>query len=386
LKDVTNKSVESDDGEILKSKSSEGVVGGSFEELESSDEDDYARRKRPGKKRRSLLLPSDNNGVDILMDSLGSRGDDVSLEVAAAAASSKQVSVDVVLAFNDDNNNASKHQEMIQLVRRYCSLPLNKRVNSHEAKRIEFLSTYPMPGKILNVFNGDNETCKREFMLRAQPLVRLMEQQKQKDIDDARSFTGCEVKKGKGGFQYVDIKTLEAVTAEEYKDRYFAMIEDRKVQRRNQTVVNNSCSNEEASPFADDSNMDMDESVFSPDDSVVRGDDDKSVLSCARASYRECLVISSCTDEVSTPSFNAANTQEQKAAAVYNTNTTKPLTSSPENITETKPHPLLGALPQSDDPRVLEARRKLFRAIDTALATYSSEILALTQNNDGGGR
>jgi hypothetical protein len=42
-----------------------------------------------------------------------------------------------------------------------------------------------------------------------------------------------------------------------------------------------------------------------------------------------------------------------------------------------EPQLLASGMPPSDDPRIIEARRKLFLAIDTALANYSREILAL---------
>lgn len=47
-------------------------------------------------------------------------------------------------------------------------------------------------------------------------------------------------------------------------------------------------------------------------------------------------------------------------------------------------HPLLAGMPPTDDPRVLAARDRLFRALDDALAAYSEEVLALTGGGGGG--
>ena len=41
-------------------------------------------------------------------------------------------------------------------------------------------------------------------------------------------------------------------------------------------------------------------------------------------------------------------------------------------------------MPPSNDPRVIAARKTLFTAIDTALANYSAEILAIeAADNEG---
>jgi hypothetical protein len=197
-----------------------------------------------------------------------------------------------------------------------------------------------------------------------------MEEQKQKDIDDARNYTGCEVKRVKGGFEYFDLKTRDLVHGEEYRRRYCNMLQDVKAQRLLEVDGTDNIGAEkslnETSPFADDSNMDMDESVFSPDDSLVHVDDG-SVLSSAKASSDARLVISSSSD---TPKIPPSTTEQEGADR-----------KSDAKTAHSEPHPLIGALPPSDDPRVLKARRKLFHAIDTALASYSREILALARDD-----
>jgi hypothetical protein len=151
------------------------------------------------------------------------------------------------------------------------------------------------------------------------------------------------------------------------------MLQDVKTQRLQKRGAEDTDNNEvnqslnETSPFADDSNMDMDESVFSPDDSLVHADDG---LESAKASSDVRVAISSSDCAPKVPS--AATKHDYSAQSNVHV-----LTCPPKNDTE----PLIGSLPPSDDPRVLVARRKLFNAIDTALATYSREILALARDD-----
>ena len=65
------------------------------------------------------------------------------------------------------------------------------------------------------------------------------------------------------------------------------------------------------------------------------------------------------------------------------------MTSESSNAEEnnSSSHPLLGGMPTSNDPRVQAARQTLWRAIDTALANYSREILNIERSVcDGGGK
>ena len=352
LKDVTNAL---DNEDILKTKNRSDEFSASFS---VAIDEEITSQKRSNKKRRSLLLPSDD-GVNILADSLHSHDD---------AASSVDVAI-LPCTNNAQVYSSSIKQDITRLVRNYCSLPPNQRLNSYESKQIQSLSNYPMPGTTLNVFNNDNETNRREFLLRAQPLVRKMEDQKQKDIDDARTFTGCEVKRIKRGFQYLDLQTLKAVSAEEYGVRYCTMIEKRRRERRGEDYVT-----EKASPLADDSNMDMDESVFSPDDSLVHVDNDDTPVTSSVEIAGKTLAVSSDAQQPEatreTTEQNEPNTSQSTASSY---------SSLQDRTNTTQKHPLIGAMPPSNDPRVLEARKKLFRAFDTALAAYSQEIMTLTQ-------
>ena len=393
LKDVTNAIQNNDDGnhrDILKGIKKSATADefeSLFAELERDDDDDdddepkkMRREIKSNKKRRSMLLPSDD-GVDLLSESLSGR------EVTESETNETGIqAMPSNVKENDDNFNStsSKREMIISLIRKYTSLPPNERLNSQESHQIESLSTYPMPGKVIHILQG--EDAKQQFLIRAKPIVDRMEEQKQRDITDAKEYTGCvvkKVKKVKGGFEYWNQETGREVTAEDYMVRYCAMLEERKRRRRGERdVVDDkfdTTGSVETSPFEEDSNMDMDESVFSPDDSIVQTGDDGSIVSSVRTSDDRLTICSSSNKE--SESSCGTRIQEsldqswQNKASTYSN-------SSPQPSNDSAPHPLVGSLPPSNDPRVLEARRKLFRSIDMALATYSREILALARDSN----
>jgi len=53
-----------------------------------------------------------------------------------------------------------------------------------------------------------------------------------------------------------------------------------------------------------------------------------------------------------------------------------------ESNRDSQEHGLLAAMPPTNDPRVVAARKTLWHAIDTALANYSREILAMEESTD----
>ncbi|KAL7479578.1 hypothetical protein ACHAW6_005305 [Cyclotella cf. meneghiniana] len=379
LKDVTNHALlrENDfDGAkpVLKArvaKSDDGAANRHFSELDERDTDG-------------------NNSAEFdgLTESFSSRGRTVSKNAAKVAAKSRSDKASSAAAYHIHHSDdfAYNNDELVRLVRKYCSLPLNQQVNSRESKEIEAITGYPMPGKILDIFDGDIETCKREFLSKAQPIVLAMEQQKQKDIDDTRSYTQCEVKRNpkEGGFQYVDVKSLKPVSSDEYKARYSAMIDERRTERRQAKMAaskwfNKLSPDEKASSFADDSNMEMDDSIMWVDNFAADADD---VSSCTRAP-RSSLTISTINNLSTQPLSNDSLAERKDPKPVDNNANTN---DSPKTSTTVQakskaiePQLLAGVMPPSDDPRIIEARRKLFLAIDRALANYSCEILALNE-------
>ena len=375
------------------------------------------RKSKKRKKRRSMLLPSDSGeGTVLPFKCLNNNNHD---NIATASKSD-----DEFTAINSTTNNINNKEILIKLVRDYCTLPPGEcRVNSTEAKQIESISSYPMPGKILPFMNmnNNNNNSRQDFLLKIQPIVQEMEYRKQQDIEETRVATQCEVKKNSsrgGGYCYYDVNSGKEVMPDEYKKRYAAMVRDKRKKRQCVRVMNgneleecsgedestnqqlcslkgrvedkevdphnmnkhNICddykSNEQQEGECDDSNMSMDESVnmdesmMSRDDSVLtRGEEDG--------------------DEKKHPSIDSTAAIKLLPLEVSNCTSTDEVTSESSNAEENNSpdsHPLLGGMPTSNDPRVQAARQTLWRAIDTALANYSREILNIERGVcDGGG-
>jgi len=340
-----------------------------------------SKKSKRRKKRKSLLLPSDE-------------GQTLLPPLAASCMDNNQKSTE--LSSINNNNSSYNKQVLTQLVRDYCQLPNEQRINSTQSKQIETLSSYPMPGKKMKLISDKSTNTKHEFLLRVQPIVQEMEIKKKRDILETKLATQCEVRKERGGFCYYDINSGQQVMPEEYQVKYSKMVDEQRKKRRlvvneeegndvggiseekielanvNQIEINhnhnkqeenhnnnNFKDNEQGPTNVDDSNMEIDESMedsmnMSHDDSIMsRGkeDDDKQ---CPKKAAK-----SSPLDNVSTEEKVQGTTDGSQSQPASNT-------SNP-----------LSRMPPSDDPRVIAARKTLFTAIDTALANYSEEILAI---------
>jgi len=362
-----------------------------------SEEVDVEKKRKRRKKRRSMLLPSDDESGTKHPHPLAcfghGLGNDISSKIDAKQR--RNTATDSVPL----QNSNTKEEALIQLVRDYCSLPMECQVNSKESDEIESLSGYPMPGKILPVMGSS--TSKKDFLLRVQPIVQEMENMKQRDVADTKLATQCEVKKnGRGGYCYYDINSGGRIHADEYNLRYTGMIQRQKRKKNNRDKecskqgspnsfgslkinsfhANLESNRYEASPkneqeSCDDSNMDesvnMDESM-SPADSVATCEDGKQSVSIRTATDDLIIKPDALDDSLVSeglPSNDTHDSQTQSEGVAH------------ENNRES--HPLLDGLPASNDPRILAARRKLWRAMDDALAVYSQEILAIEEAVSG---
>lgn len=406
-----------------------GLVFGKAGREETAVEE-KKRGKRRRRKRQSLLLPSDS-GLPLTAgrDPAGSSSE------CGTTSSSKEGLVEA----NDKPVGAAitTNREMLaRLVRDYCSLPEERRANSNEARSIEALSGYPMPGKSLPSMRDDAD-AKREFLLRVRPIVQEMEGRKRKDAADTRLATRCEARKdGSGGFRYHDAESGEEVPGVEYERRYAAMIEEGRRKRRAMAggheggqfrtrddvgkeiesglvelersqeskteqgrcdVPHNpgdsevkemridgvSMERENCGHSPADSGMDMDESV-NMDDSTA-GNDNGIEMSPVE--------IPSPGKDEADGSTNPLN-DDSPATIDYSSPdgpTERPVGTTQGNSCEEVPgrrrgdgpagsrRPLLAGMPDTDDPRVLAARERLRCAIDAALAEYSREMLAIEQ-------
>ena len=431
FRDVTNRQAPGDGEkkrppESIAAASLNSSLGPVEEEVPNADEEDnnahaviQQKKRKKRRKRKSLLLPSDDIERSAIQLSSGKQ----SLLVAKADGKKIKSTFEIMpdsrdgLGGNSDDVIVNTNQQLLlQSIRAYCSLPKDQRDNSHESAQIESLTGgYPMPGKLRPIMNN---FCKEEFLLRVQPIVQEMENQKQKDILETRLATQCEVKKNGrgGGFCYFNVTTGEQIHPQEYKRRYALMVEERrqKCNRRKEdvdvcvddvnlrvkktgeeqdssgkcieekkvhndskipnddakncepTVVINSHietvggrikSVEEKSP-CEDSTMDMDESVNM----------DESMMSLDDSVAEEMAPSLDGKADASPTTLDDANEVDSEGVSIESRE-------QENNNDDSQQHPILAGMPPSNDPRVLRARQKLWRAIDTALATYSQEIL-----------
>jgi len=320
-----------------------------------------------------------------------------------------------------DPAGAAEEERLVRSVRDYCSLPLDRRVRSAESEEIESLSSYPMPDRIAHPSRGEREA---EFLRRVRPVVREMERGKRRDAATARRATGCEARRdGGGGYRYYEVDGGGMVRSEEYGRRYVAMLDERRRKRRagdsedystgdsnaeceerlrgrsegrdpirncrveesygrdsaedhsNDVAIDDEGEEHHDSPEergSDDSNMDMDESVCM-DDSPMNmlmpspaAPSDETV----GATAANCL-LGGCSkdspDTIGSSHGDIVNIPDEQHCGSNH---------------DSQEHSLLAGMPPTNDPRVVVARRTLWRAIDAALANYSREILATEESTD----
>jgi len=241
-------------------------------------------------------------------------------------------------------------------------------------------------------------TFKQEFILHLKPIVQEMEHRKETDMMESRSATQCEMHKNKGRCYYFDIDTGEEVDSREYERRYLRWIERRRVERlddnrrrreRDDEVGKGGKNDEElvlSSPQLGDAEEEGSsdcESSFDMDQSVNM---DESMMSSVASSVDDATTYTTNIANIATASRVAAS-----SAAAPNTTTMSRISGSIDpsgndtngntSNSNSSGSSILGlpSLPPSNDARVLDARNKLWRAIDVALENYSKEILAIQQ-------
>lgn len=391
--------------------------------------------KKRRHQRRSLLLPSDNDdstAADQVLErhySLSymssNRQHDFDEEVATKTRlMDKKFPGRKYNTDNDDSDYKAQdriQQRLVQLVREYCALPSsslsstithcdlqNERIHSQQANEIEFLSSYPMPGKKLYFpfmgedqqhqeaakegrFNDDTDcdkkrinsttttttttmNYKQEFLLHVKPIVELMEQRKEIDSHEIKHATQCVVHKSKGKCYYFDSMTGEEVDSKEYARRYLTWI-DRK--RMNRLLMMSGGVEEE-----NQRDVEVDNVLVSHCESCLDMDQSVNMDDSTMSSYSSSVVTSPVVDV----SFNSTAAMTKATAVVASAETSNAALATAATAATTcgnSSHVLssgfLPSLPISNDLCVLEARKKLWRAIDVALANYSNEILAIQQ-------
>ena len=380
------------------------------------------------KNRRSFLLPSDD-----IISSTGSNADSKPLSSSAANCQNNNVLATFIPETKssssriESDNEKHSHQRLIQLVREYCALPDDqRRSSSREAYEIQRLSCYPMPGKKFHiptkkVINDDDKnddeiegddnskpdttklTMKQQMIHHLKPIVEEMEHRKQTDLMESRYATQCEMYKKKGRCHYFNVDTGVEVDPREYERRYLGWLDGKRDERldclRRRSMVDysiqdsvdesgNGRNDDKPSPQLDgvdeeeasqsEFSLDMDQSV-SMDDSMMSlidspSDDTEMDTKDETASSLEA-VIASATDTTTFATMAMSNSRSVSSAEAVNNISGS--NSDDASIRGLAQPPIRMSL--STDTRVLEARARLFRAIDIALANYSREMLGIQQ-------
>jgi len=373
-----------------------------------NDNDLTVTRETRGKRRRSLFLPSD------VLETSG-RSDQLQTNTYFSKYCTHDENANIHKLPHCSENGMGAN--VVKLVRAFCSLSMDRRKFSDEAKEIEMLSGYPIIREanaeqtrnvmIANVIaNGkkkfgksevspSNESivsCKREFLLKVQPVVKSMESQKQQDLEDVQLATNCQVQRSLNGvgYCYFDTNNGVKVTADDYKLRYSAMINARRSERRKNRNISPTKSIKEkiANDHSNESNTGENRYCKSKCTGNCRecGSDNESIVDAENSTTFDESVIME--DDSSSLEFDHSSKDgvlcfetATKLATNEGLNRVLAHLQIPQYKEESDSHSLLHGMPPSTDPRVISARRQLFRKIDEVLEEYSREILAI-QNAD----
>ncbi|KAL3772921.1 hypothetical protein ACHAW5_005905 [Stephanodiscus triporus] len=231
LRDSTNDirvSVQVDDGS--EDVGGDGAVGSSREGGE---------KKQHRREGRSAHPPFPDDG----WEGRGGGG-----EGAAEGESHPPPSTIATMETTKGAGGRSVEETLMRLVRRYCHLPhhLTDGIDystEAAAREIKALSGYTMPGSAKAHLPDLNDRDKRRrFILSMQPIVRVMEERRRSDEEEAVRYTRCVARKedehvgkkagGGKGYRYYDADTGINIPAEEYQCRYVAMIDASRRKRR----------------------------------------------------------------------------------------------------------------------------------------------------------
>jgi hypothetical protein len=209
-------------------------------------------RSRRSKGRRSLILPSEQDGIDSEQRSVD--GDDTFsvAEVCETTFSSCSSKSSIKRSAEEDMDDIKAS------IRRFCAIPLEKRYTSNDALCIEELTGYPLltamdkvnrermengtistPIKLTWASNEGGKISpdalaalsskmKRNLFEKIRPLVQEMEIKKKEDTAMLEDATNCRVERKKGKFRYVSLATGKKVSSKEYERRYLLQIQEKR--------------------------------------------------------------------------------------------------------------------------------------------------------------
>jgi hypothetical protein len=185
---------------------------------EEDEEERVGSPSKRRKKRQSFVMPSS--------DILATTTTEEQVSCSYFSPPQQRESAQTELAHN--NKNALSVAALQQLVRSYCSLPLENRGASGFAKTIEESTGYPLcdPSLSSDDQEGTRSYSSRRFILqRMAPAIQAMDQRRIQDTELLERRTQCRVEKSRSGkYRYYSITTNEKVSTNEYENRYLQVI------------------------------------------------------------------------------------------------------------------------------------------------------------------
>ena len=204
---------------------------------------------------------------------------------------------------------------------------------------------------------------------------------------DIQTATSCTVHRLKGGINcYMDSNTGEEVDCKEYQRRYLSWIERKRVDRL--VLLNNDgdggidCNDD----GLQEEGVNKSSTPLQQEDDNDDGETEEENASCCCESSSFDMDQSVNMDDTATDDVvilpTAKGTAALDAAPTFtNTAATKKLNNdlSGKSSSTAISSGLPISMSPSNNARVLEARKKLWSAIDEALANYSKEVIAIEQ-------
>ena len=153
---------------------------------------------------------------------------------------------------HDSNKEYDHNQNLLQNIRKYCSLKVSERERYPcvSANFIEQFTKYKLPPRIKyeeqpnkrrtqndkqkenKNFKGTNDHSflnnldkKRELLLKMGPVVEQLEEQRKQQSIDLENATQCKVISKRGRYEYIHKQTGKRVTPDAYKKIYLSQIE-----------------------------------------------------------------------------------------------------------------------------------------------------------------
>jgi hypothetical protein len=362
---------------------------------------DYHKRtcssssSRRRKKRQSMLFPKDFVGPQ-------------QEEVIPAATTLKPSSFQGTL---------QDMKDLQGLVRGYCSLPLEERDASREARGIEQSTGYVLHNNLKKHTTTEtlDHAGRRLIFQMISPVIQQMDQRKLEDTHMWEQETGCRVEKSRSGkYRYYALHTNTKTGSTKYKNRYMAVIHRNTHQRlakanawKEKLLVEEEIReppepNDTATPSSLVINQEEEEDPADALESALVALDHQVQEERTAAGKTqvptekegECNTSSSmevCDLSVSLDIGDATNlsSSEEKDLATTTTSSSSSSSSSGEaectkQNDDTATSSQLVVMPSrdqaSEDPDIARAEQKLWRRIDEALKDYSQQVLEVLRD------